>query len=382
MKSCKMLCVFFVLYCSLFFKAVAQDGYNSKLVILDSLAFTSLENGRLSDAENYAFRMIDYEKKASLYLVNAFTLLGIINKNRGYLISSVENYLHALKIAENLADEGRISACLNNIGVIYQLQKNYKTAISYFMKSLVIEEKGSNALQRSIRYYNLAECYSKIDSLDLAISFYTNSLLIEEKHQQNEGVLYAYLGIAAVYLKINNTYQTALILEKISSKCFHVQPEIEILYHKLKGNYLLHINKPIEALIELKRAIEISNDSENLSFVLEILKLQITGFESLGNSIEANKLYKKYIELNDQFSSNEVQNKIEDLNYQNELRKKEIEIKNVQEERDIALKNTKIQILLRNFERNIMWFSLFLFSIASVMVFLGLKKVSKFNYGK
>jgi hypothetical protein len=98
--------------------------------------------------------------------------------------------------------------------------------------------------------------------------------------------------------------------------------------------------------------------------------------------MEANKIYKKYIELNDQFSSNEVQNKIEDLNYQNQLRKKEKEIKSVQEERDIALKNTKTQILLRNFERKIMWFSFFLFSVASVMVFLGLKKVSKFNYGK
>jgi tetratricopeptide (TPR) repeat protein len=382
MENCKIACFFFVLYSLLPLIAKAEQKKGSSLVSLDSLAFTAFKSGRLSAAENYAYRIIETEKKGSLYLVNAYTLLGIINKNRGYLISSVENYLHALKIAENLADESRISACLNNIGVIYQLQKNYKTAISYFIKSLVIEEKGSNALQRSIRYYNLAECYSKIDSLDLAISFYTNSLLIEQKHRQNEGVLYAYLGIADVYLKINNTYQTALILKKIDSKRIHVQPEIEILYYKLKGNYLLHINKPIEALIELKRAIEISNESENLSFVLEILKLQITGFESLGNSMEANKIYKKYIELNDQFSSNEVQNKIEDLNYQNQLRKKEKEIKSVQEERDIALKNTKTQILLRNFERKIMWFSFFLFSVASVMVFLGLKKVSKFNYGK
>jgi tetratricopeptide (TPR) repeat protein len=357
----------------------AQTPEDKTLTELDSMAFAALEKGKPTQAGNLALQVIEKEKNNSLYLVNAYTLLGIVNKNRGYYISSVENYLKALEIAEKLKDQGRVSACLNNIGVIYQLQHNYKLAISYFNKSLQIEEKGTNALQRSIRYYNLAECFLEVDSLDLALSYYNNSLIIEEKYKNNEGALYAYLGISEVYLKLENSYQAKMMLDKVVNRIKNVNPEVEILYHKLQGNYHLVTNNPTAALPELALSWDISNKVENTSFLLEILLLQISSYEKLGEIDQANKLYKKYISLQEDFNNSEIKNKIEDLTYQNELTKKELEIKLVQEERNLALKNAETQASLRKFEQRIMWFVMLVLVTTLVMIVYGFKKVANFK---
>jgi tetratricopeptide (TPR) repeat protein len=356
---------------------LSQNKQKSELDILDSAAFYALETGKLKEAENIALQIIEKEKKNSLYLVNSYTLLGIINKNRGFYISSVENYIKALGISEKINDEGRVSACLNNIGVIYQLQHNYQLAITYFNRSLIIEEKRKNPLQKSIRYYNIAECYRELDSLDLALSYYNNSLIIEEKFKNNEGVLYAYLGIAEVYLNLNNQFQAKLILDKISTRLSNVNPELLIIYHKLMGRFLLTDNNIAAALNELDLAWKKSKETENNSFTLEILQLQIACFEKMNNLQQANKYYKKLFELQNELNNSEIKNKIGDLTYQNELTKKELEIKLVQEERNLAIQNANHQQEMRKFEQRIMLFVLFILVSVVIMIIYGFKKVSK-----
>jgi tetratricopeptide (TPR) repeat protein len=114
------------------FKSVPQKQFER----LDSLAFYYVKNNDYVKAENTALETIQLSngKNSSIYLINAHTILGIINKNRGYFHSSVENYLSAMKHAENISDSARVSACLNNIGVVYKLQ-NIKMPLSISRKA-------------------------------------------------------------------------------------------------------------------------------------------------------------------------------------------------------------------------------------------------------
>lgn len=101
---------------------IVVNGQSSvqELKKLDSKAFSYFEKNNPKKAEETAYQILELEKnkKVSIFQVNAYTLLGIINKNRGFYINSLENNLHALNLSEQLKDSGRISACLNNIGVI------------------------------------------------------------------------------------------------------------------------------------------------------------------------------------------------------------------------------------------------------------------------
>lgn len=362
-------------------KVYAQDISIKEFRKLDSLAFMYYENNNATKAESIAFEIIEKAKgkKPNLFIINAYTLLGIINKNRGYYISSLENYIHALNLSEKIKDAGRVSACLNNIGVIYQLQSNYVQSIKYFTKSLEIEEKGKNPLQKSIRYYNLGDSYKELDSLDIALSYFNNSLIIEEKNKNNEGIVYAYLGIAEVYIGLKNYFQANMVLDKIEGKLKKEQLDETIVFNKLKGNYLYFTGDYSSALSYLDQGISASNKHKLSAHLLSLYLLKIDCYEMQGEISNANKWYKIYIKLNDQLKNSEIKNKIEDLTYQNELTKKELEIKLVLEERNLALRNHVFEKNLRIYEQKITWFVVLLLVLTIGLVFYGIKKITTQN---
>ena len=97
--------------------------------------------------------------------------------------------------------------------------------------------------------------------------------------------------------------------------------------------------------------------------------LKIAVFEAQNNIANANKIYKKYILKNNELTNSEIKNQIEDLTYKNELTKKELEIKLVQEERNLALKNEK-------YEQKITWFVLLILLLSVGLILFGIKKLT------
>lgn len=176
-------------------------------------AFVALESNAPNVTEK-ANALLEAGKEAKLpiYQINAYTILGIVNKNKGYYVTSVDYYNNALKVAEETRDEGRISACYNNIGSVHQIQEDYAKALTYYKKSLELEEKLNNPLQKSIRLYNIGEIYREMDSLSLALSNFNNSLIIEKEYKNNEGIVYALLGISDVYLQLNRPTDASISL--------------------------------------------------------------------------------------------------------------------------------------------------------------------------
>lgn len=204
---------------------------------LDEQAFAALENNEgdvIEKANDLLEASIKY--KSALHEINAYTLLGIINKNRGYYVTSVDYYNDALKVAETTKDEGRVSACFNNIGSVYQIQENYPKALFYYKKSLEIEERLKNPLQKSIRLYNIGEIYREMDSLSLALSNFNSSLIIEKENKNNEGIVYALLGIADVYLQLDRPTDVSISLDDAKKLIDENNIEVLILYYMLRGN--------------------------------------------------------------------------------------------------------------------------------------------------
>lgn len=359
---------------------IVVNGQSSvqELKKLDSKAFSYFEKNNPKKAEETAYQILELEKnkKVSIFQVNAYTLLGIINKNRGFYINSLENNLHALNLSEQLKDSGRISACLNNIGVIYQLQNNYSQAIKYFSRSLNIEEKGKSPLQKSIRYYNLGDCYKELDSLDFALSYYNNSLLIEQKFKNNEGIVFAYLGIAEVYVGMKNYFQAKMILDKCKLLLTTEQIEENIIYHKLLGKYELKTGQFVAAMDALDKAEQSSIQNDNSSHLLELLLLKIDVYEAQQDISNANRIYKRYIALNNELTNSEIKNKIDDLAYQNELNQKELEIKLVKEERNLAKKNELFEKNLRIYGQKTTWFVIGILILTVALIFYGVKQLT------
>jgi len=356
---------------------MCQNNDYENLRKLDSIAFTSLEKNAPSVMED-ANKLLEesLKSKLSFYGINAYTLLGIVNKNRGFYVTSLDFYLKALNAAEQLNDTPRRSACLNNIGSVYQLQGKYNQAIEYFNLSLDLEKKLNQPLQKSIRYYNLGECYKDIDSLDLALTYFNNSLLIEQRNNNLEGIIYAKLGIANIYIRIKRYTDADIVLENIQKNIQTDQIEEKIIFHKLKGKLLIATGKNDEALNEFVKGEEISRKFNIRTHLLELIKLQIGYFESAEKWQKASSKYKEFVHMNEELNSLHIKNQLDDLSFQNEISKKQLEIELVQEEKDLAKKNGKFEKELRFFEQKITWFTIALLIFVIGLIVFGMKKLT------
>ena len=356
---------------------LSQNSGDKKLRELDSIAFGSLENNASSVLEDANKLLAESLKsKPNFYRINAYTLLGIVNKDRGFYVTSLDFYLKALNTAENLKDFPRQSACLNNIGSVYQLQGNYSQAIEYFNKSLTIEEKLKQPIQKSIRYYNIGECYKDLDSLDLALIYFNNSLLIEQRAKSNEGIVYAYLGIADVYIRIKRFTDASIAIGTIEKKIQQGQIEEAIILHKLKGKLLLSSGNSSSALSEFQEGENLSLKYKNSTNLLALVKLQIEVYEKSSDWQKAALKYKQYLSLIEKMNSLNIQNQLDDLNYRNEITKKQLEIQLVQEERDLAKKNEKFEKNLRVYGLKITWFVITLLILSIGLILYGVKKLT------
>jgi hypothetical protein len=359
------------------FDSIGQLPTESDLKKLDSIAFTALENNA-SDILDKAQNLLEASEKVkpSFYRVNAYTIYGIVNKNRGFYVTSLDYYLKALNAAEQIKDIPRRSACLNNIGSVYQLQGKYKLAIDYFNESLELEKNLNNPLQKSIRYYNLGECYKDINNLDMALTYFNNSLLIEKKSKNNEGITYAQLGIADVYIRIKRLIDAEITLEETKKLLTENQIEENIIYHKLNGKLKMALSDLNGALNEFSTGERISKQFKIYTNITELLKLQIEILESQSNWQKASAKYKEYVQLNEQLNSVQIKNQLDDLNFRNELVKKQLEIELVQEERDLAKKNEQFEKDLRIYGQKITWFVVILLISCIGLILFGVKKLT------
>jgi tetratricopeptide (TPR) repeat protein len=313
-----------------------NSAQNKNLAILDSVAFQALEihsNLTTKYANNLLNESLKY--RTSIYSVNAYIILGIVNKEKGYYITSLNFYLKALNKAKLIKDQSRISACLNNIGSIYQLQHNFEKAKFYFYESLKIENQLNNQLQKSIRYYNLGEVYSKLDSLALAISFFNNSLVIEKNERNREGVIYALLGLSGIYIKIKRMPEAEFSLAAVKSKLGIHNLEELILYNKLMGDLKYSMSNLNEALTYYQEAARISEEYNFRIYLSDIYCNEMKLLKKLRRFEEFALKADMYVEIQEELYNVKIKNQLEDLTLQNSLDKKKSEVSRLKKKNDL-----------------------------------------------
>ncbi len=362
-------------------KALGLHAQNDQeLQRLDAVAFEALESNDPTVSQKAKDLLEASQRKGeSLYTINAHTILGIVNKEKGYYLTSLNHYLKALNSAEKLNDRARVSACYNNIGGVYLLQENYVKSCEYFNKSLAIEQTLKQPLQKSIRYYNLGDAYSKMDSFDLALSYLTNSLLIEERLNNQEGVIYAQLGIAEVYFKLNRVADCQGLLTKIAQRLGAQQIEENILYELLQGCVFLQQKKLDLALQSFNRAEAQSLSNNFRIHLLEIYINQIAIHKQAKDWQRAVTTYDRFVALKEELNTTKIKNQLEDLTFRNELTKKELEIELIEEEKQLAEKNERMEKNAANQSQKIVWFLIVSLILLFGLIFVGIRKLSKSN---
>ncbi len=303
-------------------------------------------------------------------LINAKTLLGILNKDRGYYEIAVGHYLKAMQLAEEEGDSLRVSGCLNNLGVVAQKQRNFTKALSYFQRSLNIEkEMGTDPVQRSIRLYNIGEVYEKLDSLDEAYAYFYNSLLIEEELGNKDGIFYARLGIGKVDSRNGNYQKAKEELEKALVLGQEMEDNPGICETRIALGELLFRQKSFaEAKVEFQLALDRASKFQYPGLRMESFDGLSRVARELGQFEESLTHLEQYYALREELNSSEVNSRIGELQAKYELEKKEQEIALLEREDELQKKEIGYGKRLRNYLIFAVGFILLLTVVSLVIV--------------
>ena len=151
-------------------------------------------------------RQIDYPLGELVALNN----IANIFVNTGNYPGALENYLSALKIAEQLNAVRFISSIDGNIGIIYLYQEDYTQYRDYSLKAMKINNAAHYDKGLTPNLINMGDCYEKLSLLDSARIYTAQGYELAVKLHDIEGRGIAENNFGNIYAKMN---QPALAIE-------------------------------------------------------------------------------------------------------------------------------------------------------------------------
>jgi tetratricopeptide (TPR) repeat protein len=152
------------------------------------------------------------------FKISSLNYLGVVYSRTSSVRTAMDFNQQALELAETVKypSEGikrSINVSLNSIGNLYLTLKQYDLAISYFERSIKLEEELNNILGLAINHQNIGKCQEEQGALDQALENYRISLSYNEDINNTIGRVTCKESITKVYIK-KEQYQQALRLIK------------------------------------------------------------------------------------------------------------------------------------------------------------------------
>ena len=309
-----------------------KEFQNAKTRKIQSL----LNDNKLDVAENELDNYIKNAKnKESKYgMEDIYFLAGILNYRKGFLNTSIENYIKAKQfILDNKIDKPkRDIAVNNNIAQVYRELKNYPKTIEYVENAYSLAKKTKDTffqmnviLHKGIIETDFGNCKKAIPYLNESLKYFSKNNDMEFLASSE-----LYLGIAYYHLK---QYSLSLL---------HLYKGKDIYFNNDDSSYAqclsfialneVAINKIKDAKIHIGEAKSILKNDKSSPVYLELLNTDVKLFEKaneFSNYIDAVKTKDSFLNLLDK--------KINE----NRLNELEIKFKTQQQKQQINLLSTQ-----------------------------------------
>lgn len=229
------------------------------------------------------------------YQTIAFIGLGNYYNHKGFYGIAIDNYLEALKFAKKIKSKRRIAVLYNNIAVVYDGQKKYKEAISYFKKAIVKNKELNNERLEALANANLSRAYHTLKIADSSIHYNKLVGAYLEKHKD--------IDLLVDYYEIK--YHIGELTKNTDSLRYYLDKANEIIStHNLesKKSYLTYLeacyyheigdlNKSLQFGLS---ALEKESTNNKLQTLSNIYKLISTVYEEKQEFKNSNIYLKKY----------------------------------------------------------------------------------------
>ena len=258
-------------------------------------------------------------------LANTLNSLAYIFRNQGNMGKSLENYMKALQISEEVNDNTGTAEILNNIGVLYDYQNDTDNALEYYGRSLKILEKTGDKFGMGFLLNNIGFVYNLKKQPDKAIEYYNKSLSIRLEINDKRGIGESYNNMGAIY-KDNGEFQKAF---EYLNKGLQFREEakdkrgLANSYKNLCDLYMRQ-NKYKPALGFAQKSIQLSQEMGYPEMIMNAAGKLNQVYKAMGDYHKALGSYELYIQMRDSISNEKTRKEAIKTKFQYEYEKKTV----------------------------------------------------------
>ncbi|MEJ7766874.1 MAG: adenylate/guanylate cyclase domain-containing protein [Chitinophagaceae bacterium] len=262
--------------------------------------------------------------KDDIGISNMLNNIGAIYFNQGADANALDYILKSLQVAERIGDTLRMVSALINVGNTYHNKKD-PVALNYLLRVIPLVDNNKNTEAYIVATGNIGEIY--LDNKDNAKAFeYFNKSITAAGNTSSAA--FSYNGIGKIKLKegkfseaLQNHHKALTLAEKFEDKLQEVRGFRGI------ADVYLETNKTILAIQYYNKARVAAEEMDDLKVELKDLYHEMAlAYKKSGNYSDAFLYQSLYSDLNDTLYNIESKKKLNQLQFDFELSKKEVEI--------------------------------------------------------
>ncbi|SHM56173.1 tetratricopeptide repeat-containing sensor histidine kinase [Flavobacterium chilense] len=241
-----------------------KDSTNVGYILIQMAAIQQV-NGDYYGSKETVTEALPYIRKNSEYTASINTKLGIADKELSLYDDAILYYKEAVNGYENSIEK---LDPLNNIAVVYILQKKYNKAI-YLLESLLskklLKEK-THVTKKSLILDNLGYAYFKKGMDEKGFYLMNEALQIRKEFNNTYGSIESYLHLADYYTKkdIQKSDENALAAYNAATQLNSVDERLEALQILISNDHSAQNSKFVQRYFTLNDSIiKIRNNFKN-----------------------------------------------------------------------------------------------------------------------
>ena len=288
---------------------------------------------------NESLRLFE-EAKDDIGTSNLLNNIGAIYFAQGVDDRALEYCLRALKYAEKTGDTLRIVSALTTIGSIYYNKKD-PVALNYLVKALPLCEKLGNDDAYVVLTGNIGEIYSDNNNFQKALDYYGRSIKADPS---SSNTAFAYNGVGKVYLKQGRTKEALFNHNKALTIARVIDDKLQLVrsFSGLADVYaqtgdiglaITNYNKAREIAEPIQANVELKDLYQKLSSV----------YSKTSDYRNAFLFQEKYANVKDTLYNIETAKKLNKLQFDFDLSKKEGEINLLTKEKTLKEAEVKAE---------------------------------------
>lgn len=262
--------------------------------------------------------------------------LGDIYNDMGNYPDALRKYLKALELYEKTGNEGSVSNCLTNIATVYAQLKDFDKARVYISKSLEKFSHSSNTQEIYQNYANIGIVYSLMQEYDSALILFDKGILLTDSTGDEYWKTVFLVNKAEVYTSSGKPDLAVAAYKQVLDRNRKEQEiNFEISAHSGLGRILYEKGKKSEGIDHLLKGYDLMQKNGLLRNAMETARDLSEIFEKEGNLKKALE-YRRFFDLyEDSIASENSQKKIQQLQFDYELEKKQNEIEQLNKTREM-----------------------------------------------